>query len=200
MLVNCAKCDARVDANPSGGFKVWNEEEGPPARYTLLKCPSCAGPILVVQEEYAQDEYTEPRRIFPTEAGFADPTWPLEVQESFVEAVKCLRVRALHAAAVMCRRTLEIVSIALGVKDGTLNDRLKLLREQGHIEDRLLEWAHGLRIVGNIGAHATNETVSMLDAQDAVEFTKALSDYVFTFRARFEAFKARRAGRTGKPK
>jgi hypothetical protein len=92
----------------------------------------------------------------------------------------------------MCRRTLEEVCLAHGVKDKALVRSLEKLKEAGVIDERLLDWAHQLRFVGNMGAHGGGK-VLMPDARDAVEFTKALIEYVFTYRARFEAFKARRS-------
>ena len=37
------------------------------------------------------------------------------------------------------------------------------------------------------------------DARDLLEFTKAILEYVYTFRQRFEAFQKRRAARISKP-
>ena len=51
------------------------------------------------------------------------------------------------------------------------------------------EWADALRISGNEAAHDISVTVSSDDSRDVIEFTKALLEYVFTFRDKFEEFK-----------
>ncbi len=71
--------------------------------------------------------------------------------------------------------------------------RLERLRDQGVIEGRLHEWADELRIVGNEAAHDVSVEVSAQDAADTLEFTRAVLEYAYTFRQRFERFRKRRA-------
>ena len=52
-----------------------------------------------------------------------------------------------------------------------------------------------MRVAGNEAAHDVQVQVSPQDANDMLEFTRALLEYVFTFRRRFERFKERRAGK-----
>ena len=66
------------------------------------------------------------------------------------------------------------------------------LNEQGVIEGRLLEWAQGLRVLGNIGAHYSDAMVGRQDAEDALELSEALLDYVYVLSAKFTQFKDRR--------
>jgi hypothetical protein len=71
------------------------------------------------------------------------------------------------------------------------------MRDRGVIETRLFDWAEALRLVGNEAAHDVVAGIHGQDAQDAIEFTNALLGYLYTFRDRFEAFKARRQGAGG---
>jgi hypothetical protein len=94
----------------------------------------------------------------------------------------------------MCRKTLEGICSAHGVKtSGSLAVQLKKLKDNGTIENRLFEWAEALRTTGNEAAHGVELVISAQDAQDTLEFTDALIQYVFTYRDKFEAFKNRRA-------
>jgi len=93
----------------------------------------------------------------------------------------------------MCRKTLEGVCSEHGVKSGTLAAQLKKLKENGVIEGRLFEWAEALRTIGNEAAHGVEFVVSPEDAQDTLEFTEAMIEYVFTYRDKIESFKKRRA-------
>jgi len=68
------------------------------------------------------------------------------------------------------------------------------MQRKGIIESRLYEWADALRVVGNEAAHGSTANVSKQDADDLLQFTKALLEYVFTFHDRFLQFKKRRKG------
>jgi hypothetical protein len=71
------------------------------------------------------------------------------------------------------------------------------LVQRNVIDERLLEWADGLRVLGNVGAHFTDRAgVSKQDASDALELIEAMLDYVYVFSAKFEQFKARRDKKT----
>jgi hypothetical protein len=50
-----------------------------------------------------------------------------------------------------------------------------------------------LRTIGNEAAHGVEFVVSSEGAQDTLEFTEALIEYVFTYRDKIESFKKRRA-------
>ena len=92
----------------------------------------------------------------------------------------------------MCRKTLEGIAKEHGVTSNNLVGALKEMRDKGIIENRLYEWADALRTSGNEVAHDVDITISAQDAKDILEFTNALLEYVFTFREKFEKWKARR--------
>lgn len=94
---------------------------------------------------------------------------------------------------------MEQVCLELGVTEKTLIKSLEELKKRGLLDERLVQWAHGLRAVGNVGAHAGSEDVSAQDAQDVVEFARALIDYVFTYQQRFAAFQARHSQASATP-
>ena len=118
---------------------------------------------------------------------------PQPIRTAFEEAGAAFRERAYTAAAIMCRKTLEGICASHGVTQRTLMQSLDQLRADGVIEARLYEWANALRIAGNEAAHDVRVTVSRDDARDMLDFTKAILDYTFSFRDKFEKFKARRA-------
>jgi hypothetical protein len=81
----------------------------------------------------------------------------------------------------------------LEVEGQNLNVKLDNLQQDGHIDSRLLDWAHEIRLIGNEAAHDINIPVTKLDAKDVLEFTEAILIYVFSLTKRFEAMKERRA-------
>ncbi|MEQ1568030.1 MAG: DUF4145 domain-containing protein [Myxococcota bacterium] len=117
---------------------------------------------------------------------------PTKVKESYDEALRCDEAGANIATAVMVRRTLEAVVFEFDPKSRTLFEALKELKGKGVISDELLRWAHGLRFLGNIGAHPTADVVSDEDANDALDFLQAILETLYHFRPRFQAMQARR--------
>ncbi|HAA85638.1 MAG TPA: hypothetical protein DCE14_04705 [Kosmotogaceae bacterium] len=63
------------------------------------------------------------------------------------------------------------------------------------IDNRLAEWADGVRAVGNEAAHDTETELTKDDAKDALDFTEAIIMYVFSLNTRFESFKSRRGNK-----
>jgi hypothetical protein len=94
----------------------------------------------------------------------------------------------------MCRKCLEATCKNFGAKGRDLNSKLQSLFDSGEIDSRLLNWAHEIRLIGNEAAHDADTKVTKRDACDVLDFTEAISIYVFSLTSRFEAFRARRSG------
>lgn len=73
-----------------------------------------------------------------------------------------------------------------------LNKRLVILSDAGHIDSRLLKWAHEIRLVGNEAAHEIEAPVTKEDARDILDFTEAILIYIFSLTKRFDSLRARR--------
>lgn len=193
MILECSRCEATVEA-PKLFEYVDEDFAGPQGRWTLARCPKCSLPILTLQCDYGDGfDADPPARMYPARnrsLGFAVPE-PIRV--AFAEAQLCFRAKAYTASAIMCRKVLEGLCSEHGVKERGLSASLKKLKENGTIEARLFEWAEALRTLGNEAAHGVHSAISVQDAKDIIEFTEALSEYVFTYRDKFERFKQRRA-------
>ncbi|MBK3746649.1 DUF4145 domain-containing protein [Pseudomonas balearica] len=142
------------------------------------------------------DKWDIPFVVFPQGDIRVNPSAPVEIRAAFQEACTCYRTRAYTASAIMCRKTLEGTCAAHGVEERNLSASLKKMKELTLIDDRLFEWSDALRVVGNEAAHGVNVAISQADAKDAIEFTNAILDYLFSYRDRFEQFKKRRASAT----
>jgi hypothetical protein len=92
----------------------------------------------------------------------------------------------------MCRKCLEAVCKTFEAHGSDLSKRLFSLSEAGHIDSRLLGWAHEIRLFGNEAAHDTEAPVTKEDARDILDFTEAILIYVFSLTKRFDSLKARR--------
>lgn len=192
MVLECEQCGALVDARVLETHRA-ESPVGDEYLFTFAACPKCSGPFLAIQEWDPFGEPETPTRIYPPTSHAASSSLPAEIRPSLEEAVTCYRAKAFTASAVMCRKTLEAICRVHKVQERTLAASLKKLRDDGVIDARLYEWADALRLFGNDAAHDVDVTISGPDARDILDFTRALVEYVFTFRERFDAFKKRRA-------
>jgi hypothetical protein len=191
MIVECKYCEAKVDAKQLFQYQYCRNEEDPPGKYTFLKCPSCESPFILLQEDFGLGWGT-PEQIFPPKDKRMSHSIPEQIQKAFQEAAICYKSKSHTAAAIMCRKALEGICNDHNVKSGNLAARVKDLKVQGIIDNRLYEWAEALRIFGNEAAHDVNVTVSRRDAKDILEFTEALLEYIYTYRDKFQRFMNRR--------
>src|SRR5205809_4081004 len=207
MLVSCAICEATVDAKEVGSIEVRNPDDILEAyRYTLLSCPRCDQPVLVRQGaeiwqdggKWEQRWDENPVRVFPDPDRRADQRLPVALRDCFQEALDCYRARLFHAAALMCRKTLEGLCQLKGADKGGLAIGLRQLHEKGIIEARLFEWAQALREDGNLAAHELEARVTREDAVHIVDFTEAILEYVFILSDKFGEYQQLRAKRPRK--
>lgn len=191
--VHCGHCMTFSLAKVHGDY-IEEEDQGNLKRVYLGACVNCMRPLVMQQWESGWNDDLGPLEVqFPL-AVDANPSWPAEVRDSYSEADACFKANAFNATAVMCRKTLEHICKELNVK-GTLNESLEKLGKDGTVDTRILEWAHGLRGMGNVGAHAGTSKVSREDARDILDFSRALIDYIFTYALKFKSFKDRQAAK-----
>jgi hypothetical protein len=192
LRVQCGTCLTTVKADVAGSFTAYNADIGDAYQYSLLECPECSSPI-VVSQWHTGDDWDSPSRIYPQRSKWLTPDVPKSVRGSFEEARLCLQAGAYTAAAAMCRRALEAICRDRAVSPKkSLIAALNELKNNGDIDPSLFEWADALRVTGNEAAHASGMTISRTDAQDTVDFTEAIIDYLYIFKARFEEFSVRR--------
>lgn len=196
LLVECPRCEGRVNAPSHGMVSVEIEETGDYVVVNLLKCPGCGGPI--VSSHFAQDydgvnwDESTPVRAWP------DPTRQLAFDapstaiRDFEEAQRCMSVGAHTAAAMLVRRVLEGIAMHQQANGRTLAAKIEDLKQREIIDARFAEWADSLRVVGNDAAHDMANVVTREDAADVLLFAEALADYLYTFRRRYEQFIDRR--------
>jgi len=196
MLVKCQSCNALVEGKELFKFTAneWvefidSETIQMSVEYRLLQCPRCNGAIL-----WFMDEHDNTGVLWPREDKVSFGL-PRNIKNSLEEAITCFEGKAFTATAIMCRKALEGMCSEYEVEEETLEKSLLRMKELGVIEGKLHEWATALRMVGNEAAHDVKVTVKADDAKDIVDFTKALSEYLFTFKEKFESFMKRRGNK-----
>ncbi|WP_425519493.1 DUF4145 domain-containing protein [Xanthomonas arboricola] len=199
MIVECSECRAHVQTRECGAYERLSNGQGPSSLFTLLSCTQCSSPILIRQTNIGNvaegDRWDTPYLVFPSIDLRINPNAPRNIQAAFEEACACYRAQAYTASAIMCRKTLEGICAEHGVAERNLAGSLRTMRDQGQIDDRLYEWSDSLRVAGNDAAHGVGLNIAQPDAKDILEFTNAILDYLFSYRDRFDKFKARRAAR-----
>jgi HEPN domain-containing protein len=190
--VDCPKCSVRIKAD----IKSWVGNAQDEA-YFLVACPSCKqalfGKAFVYQDEYNNWEWNNAERLWPmptaTEVSVAIPE---AARRDIKDAQKCLSHGIYSAAAVLCGKALErLIKEKAGAN--MIAKGLAELKSKGIIDERLFAWAEALRKERNIGAHASDEDTTKENAQDIIDFTIAIFDYVYTLTEKYEKYIARKA-------
>ncbi len=167
-------------------------------RYQLVECSACGNYSLLMGDHLGAslddgDAYDDGISVYPAAPKSMGGNVPRQIRECFAEARVCLVARAYTASAIMCRKTLESLAAARGVRETTLARSLKKLRDKGDIDERLLDWCDALRLAGNDAVHKIDAIPSPVDVRDMNDLVEAIIDYVYVFQARYESFTKRRA-------
>jgi len=164
--------------------------------YSVALCGRCNGPFLVREALYGVpgefETVTDDTILYPVSPGPRLEGLSASIARSVAQAHRSYSTSSYDACALMCRRALEALCRTLAANGRDLARRLADLKANGHIDERLLDWAHGVRLVGNEAAHDVDAAVTAEDARDILEFTEALLMYVFTLDTKFRSFEARR--------
>lgn len=199
MIFECGYCESKVDGKIIGEHDFFNGEE-PPTKVTFLECPVCHDSSLVNQEIWEGfspegehiTNWGESVRVWP-KVDIVDWRYPAEVKLSLEEARRCFKAQAYNACAVMCGRTLESICAEFDIKGKMLVNGLNKLLEKDVIDKKIYQWSEALRIQRNIGAHALDKKINREDAEDILDFTNAICQYIFVLSIQFNNFKKRQA-------
>lgn len=197
VVIDCSECRLRVNAQIRGA--VHDGESG--GAVVLASCPSCKSPLVgqtgLYQDEQGDWRYEQAERVWPAPASVeVSVAVPESARKDIKDAQKCIAHGIYSAAAVLCGRALERL-VKEKATGKTLADGLADLKAKGIIDERLSLWATALRQERNIGAHAGDSDVSKENAQDVLDFTVAIFEYVYTLSEKYADFIARKAARKG---
>jgi hypothetical protein len=153
--------------------------------YVLVGCTTCQH-VSLYREEHVK---ASPQRVF---TGFRlvdlECVWPkgAELHKSVPDPVrKCyqeaaaIKSRAPNAFANQIRRALEALCRDRGATDRTLAKNLGELSSRGEIPPTLADMTDILRMLGNIGSHAAEESVEPEYVEPIDDFFRAVVEYVY---------------------
>jgi len=195
--ISCPYCDSVVQAKVLAERLYDPVLDGTlePQKYQFLECSYCRA-VLVGWTEWEKgiqgEGWGRLIRKWPRPATQLHSNIPPSVRRSLEEAKRCFRCKAFMACAVMCGRAIESLCKDK-VKAEYLGEGLKKLKAATIIDDKLFEWGDALRNERNIGAHAGEATVSRQTANDLLDFTLAIAEYVYVLDDNFKSYKERKA-------
>jgi hypothetical protein len=200
--VTCPNCHQTIllrdekDGYEPAPFGHPNPEDDYAWSYVFTECEICWQPLAIRRRLSKSNDHRGGvfEILWPVLERHLSDTVPESLRQEHSEARACFNAKAYTATVVMVRRTLEGVCADHGITRKPLYAALGEMKSTGLIEGRLLEWAQGLRVLGNDAAHFTGRPVSSQDAKDALSLAEALMDYMYVFTAQFEQFQARRTG------
>ena len=136
----------------------------------------------------------EVKDYYPKRTPKTDESIPAEIADDYKEAVKCFDIGAFKASVVMSRRVIQSSALERGIERGKLRDQIDKLNARELIPDSMSEWAHEIRLTGNIGAHPDEDflqDVTRKDAEELVKFVEEYLNYVYVMPARVKAQRRR---------
>lgn len=160
----------------------------------IVVCETC-GQILLydnLADETDDAHFDTCELVYPRSARLHISV-PRRIAEVYEEASR-IREIAPNAFAVQIRRALEALCEDRGVRKGALQTRLRTLTESREIPPVLAEASEVLRLLGNVGAHRSDESVHPLLATAIDDFFRAIVEYVYVAPSKLEDFKSRMAG------
>jgi hypothetical protein len=116
---------------------------------------------------------------------------PPPVRHALSEADRAIYGEASSASVVMSVQAVEAICRHFETNNDTLFKGLAELLKRNIIDKMVHDWGQELRTHRNLAAHATGTKFGRVDAQDIFDFAKAICEYVFVLKTRFERFKAR---------
>ena len=183
ITVICPYCDVHSTTS----FQT--QKMGKSASFSILKCDNCGELILFIyKNRRLVDQY--PKRIPKLHKSI-----PKRVAEDYVEAIKCFDVGANKASVVMCRRALQSSVIEKGAEKDRLVDQIDELYESQTITKDIKDWAHEIRLTGNIGAHPDEDglqDITPKDAEELINFMEEYLNYVYIMPAKVAEKRAKK--------
>jgi hypothetical protein len=171
------------------GYAEDEEEVDMPLAYYIAACETCNG-ILVYQAVghiFEDKHFNQADLVFPP-SGELHRSVPERVAKIYKEAAR-IKNLAPNAFAVQIRRALEALCEDRGAQKGVLQKQLKELAERGEIPTKLAELTDVLRLVRNIGAHASDDEVKPWQVFTIDEFFRAVIEYVYVAPGKLDEYK-----------
>lgn len=164
-VINCPHCYTHSTAS------LRDRTRGKTALFEIYQCDNCEELVLFIYSDTEIHQY-------PTRIPKLDESIPKQVADDYIEAIRCFDVGAKKASVVMCRRALQNSVIERGAKKDKLLNQIDELFGSQIITKDIKDWAHEIRLTGNIGAHPDEDGLKDVSGEDANELIKFMEEYL----------------------
>jgi hypothetical protein len=170
-------CDHIVEHRDPKNGMTW--EMG--SIYSILGCPSCSRVTITSShwvEGMVDESELEYNILFPSEEKIPNGL-PPEIKSGYEAAIKVKAIDA-NAYAVLMRRLLELVCQDRAAVGKDLYQKLSDLASKNEIPSKLVDVAHSVRSIGNVGAHAVLGEVTEKEIPILKALIDAILEYVYS--------------------
>jgi hypothetical protein len=155
---------------------------------TVLEQRSCPNPDCRTHVFFAYDPLRQSVLISypPERIDFETAEIPKPIVAAFEEAITCHAHQFFVAAAIMVRKTLELLCSDRNATGKNLKDRIKALSTTVVLPVDLLDGLDDLRLLGNDAAHIESTEYAKVDQEEvevAIELTKEVLKGVYQYSA-----------------
>jgi hypothetical protein len=162
--------------------------------YLFMQCSTCQDYSLLGGFELELPESQTQFPVLYPESDDLGPSVPEKIGKVYREAAR-IQNKVPNAYAGQIRKALEFLCKDQNAIGGNLLNQINSLVEKGIIPPTLAEMTTLIRLLGNLGVHATDDDVSIWDAQLIDDFFRSLIEYVYIAPAKINRLKTRLAQR-----
>lgn len=149
--------------------------------WRIYVCSSCGGLVTACAQQYN----VAVTKVFPE---------PIAVEEEIPERPRAYLQQAIDSvftpagSIMLCASSVDAMLKLKGYKDGSLYQRIENASKDNLITSEMSKWAHEVRLDANDQRHADEnaELPSENDARKAIDFVKALAQFLFVLPAHVE--------------
>ncbi|WP_291119528.1 DUF4145 domain-containing protein [Empedobacter sp. UBA7248] len=149
------------NGNSEDGYFQWSN------KYFITQCEGCetisflhlyGDSEMHYENDYNEIEYFEDEFIYPpylkngSEISYKRYL-PNKIKEIYIETINAFKVNALILTAGGLRATIEAICNFLKIKKGSLEERIDLLNQKGHLTISESKRLHSIRFLGNDALH-----------------------------------------------
>ena len=180
LSLRCPSCKQIGTFQPVGA-DLWFADKIGQVQVGHRVCPNppCRAHLFVVLQGGNLSLSYPPERI-----DFDSTDVPSPIIESLEDAITCHANQCFAAAAIMVRKTLELLCSVQQAPGGNLKDRIKSLGSKVVLPSDLLGGLDDLRLLGNDAAHVESqayERVGQEEIEVAIEFTKEVLKAIYQY-------------------
>lgn len=159
--------------------------------YTVVKCETCDEILVYISyHNFLEQSETQFGDLqFPKQSFFPKAV-PENIRKIYKEAVLVKNISPT-AYVILARKVLEEICVEQGISDKNLSLALKKLAQNNIIPKTLSDATTLIRLVGNTGAHASNQIISVPQVWAIDDFLKAVVEYIYVAPKKIEEFKNR---------